>query len=392
MRPIPHTATALMLLVLAACGGAAPRSGGGSNSFGPANPTERSVPAPFTTHAVATLDEPWALAFLPDGRMLVTQKTGSLLLVTQAGAKAAIAGVPKVAYGGQGGLLDVALAPDWPRSHIVYLSYAEPRSSGRSLALARARFDPTAAGRPALADVRVIFRAGSDGEGEQFGGIVTFPPDGRSLFLTSGERQRKTPAQDPDQALGKILHLTLDGRPAPGNPVPNGNRVRAATWSTGHRNPYGLAFAPDGKLWEVEMGPQGGDELNLIDPGINYGWPKVSNGINYDGSPIPRHATRPDFRPPVLWWAPVISPSSLIFASGRQFPAWRGQALIGSLSAESLVRVAIGGDGQAREVARYAMGARIRGVREAPDGAIWIIEDGQGGRLLKLVPREIPHG
>lgn len=374
--------------------------------------------APFAVKEVAKFDVPWALAFLPDGRMLVTEKAGTIRIATQDGkVSAPIAGVPKVQFEGQGGLLDVKLSPTFAADRLVYITYAEPGSGGSSLALARGKLVGEA-----LEGVTVLWRQVPKGKGGQFGAIVTFAPDGGSLFLSSGERQRFTPAQDPNEALGKILHLTLDGKPSPGNPLagkrgaasvplfdppknsvqarsdpalmvelPGPNLAPAETFSSGHRNPYGLAFAPNGRLWSVEMGPNGGDELNLIEAGRNYGWPLVSNGDNYDGVPIPDHPTRPDLAAPRLWWNPVISPSSLIFYSGAMFPAWRGSAFIGGLSSKALIRVAIDAAGRAKEAERFDLDTRIRDVVQGPDGALWLLEDGgrgAEGRLFKLTPKK----
>ncbi len=350
--------------------------------------TVRNVPAttgranrtatkpPFARQTLATFSDPFAIAFLPDGSALVTEKAGKIKLRRADGSIAEITGVPKVLNDNQGGLLDIAPAPDFAKSKLVYISYSEPRPGGSSLALARGLFTGTA-----LVNLQVLWRAGSDGVGGQFGANIAFAPDGKSLYLSSGERQRFTPAQDPDQALGKILHLTLDGKPAPGNPTAAAGGVRGETWSSGHRNPYGLVFAPDGRLWEVEMGPKGGDELNLILPGKNYGWPIVSNGDNYSGKPIPDHPSRPDLEAPKLWWNPSISPGGMAYYSGAMFPAYRGSLLIGALSGESLIRVAIAGD-SAKVADQWDMGARIRDVAQAPDGAIWVLQD--DGKLVRL--------
>nr|WP_245708262.1 PQQ-dependent sugar dehydrogenase [Sphingomonas palmae] len=372
----------------------------GSNDPVPKNapaPTARNVPAttgranmPATPPPVAIaemgqFDAPFAIAFLPDASLLVTEKAGALKHRAADGRVTNVGGVPAVAGGGQGGLLDVAPAPDFASSRAVYLTYAEPRpNGGSSLALMRARLEGEQ-----LRDQRVIWRAGSDGPGGQFGAVIAFAPDGKSLFLTSGERQRFTPAQDPEQLLGKIVRLTLDGKAWPGNPMYKAGGARAMTWSSGHRNPYGLVFAPDGRLWEEEMGPRGGDELNLIEPGKNYGWPLVSNGDNYSGVEIPDHPSRPEFQAPVLWWNPVISPGGMIAYTGAMFPQYRGSLFITGLSSKSLVRVAVNG-AQARAAERWDMGERIRDVAQAPDGAIWVIQDGEkggGGKLLRLTPK-----
>ena len=197
---------------------------------------------------------------------------------------------------------------------------------------------------------------------------------------------RPKSAQDPAQTRGKLLRLNLDGSTPADNPQTEEGGVRGQTWTTGHRNPYGLAFAPNGKLWLHEMGPRGGDEFNLIEPGRNYGWPLVSNGDNYDGTPIPRHITRPEFAAPAVYWTPVIAPAGLVFYEGSMFPQWRGSALIGGLRVRSLVRVSFGTNGQPDEAERWNMGARIRDVAVAPDGAVWLIEDNNPGRLLRLTP------
>ena len=349
---------------------------------------------PFAITTLGQFNAPFALAFLPDGGLLVTEKGGTLKLRAADGAVATVGGVPAVEAGGQGGLLDVAVAPDFATSRMVYLSYAEPGAGGPALALARGTLaiKPVQCVRapcPPVATldrVAVIWRSGSNGPGGQFGATIAFAPDGRSLFLSSGERQRFSPAQDSAQALGKIVHLTLDGRAAPGNPMAAKGGVEAQTWSSGHRNPYGLVFAPDGRLWEEEMGPKGGDEVNLIEPGRNYGWPVVSNGDNYSGVPIPDHPSRPDLAAPSLWWNPSISPGGMIYYSGAMFPQYRGSLLIAALSGEALIRVAVdGATATAKE--QWDMGTRIRDVAQAPDGSIWLLEDGgrgAGGRLLRL--------
>ena len=308
--------------------------------------------APFVMTQVASFNLPWRLAFLPDGRMLVTEKVGPIWLVTQAGAKAPVSNVPAVLAQGQGGMFGIFLSPHYAADHMVYLTYAEPGDGGSSLALARATLT-LGAGGASLDGLKVIWRDGERGQGGQFGAQVAFAPDGKSLFMTVGDRQRFTPAQDPNQPLGKILHLTLDGKPAPGNPgagklgaqsvpvidpaknteaaktapvvrtytFPGPNLTPAEVWSTGHRTPYGLAIAPDGRLWEAEHGPRGGDELNLIEAGKNYGWPLVGYAPNYDGVPIPSPDTRPDLTKPVLYWTPVIAPGYLATSEDRRVAA-----------------------------------------------------------------------
>ncbi|MDB5681658.1 MAG: PQQ-dependent sugar dehydrogenase [Sphingomonas bacterium] len=339
-----------------------------------------SVP-PFKVATIGNFDEPFAMAFLPDGRLLVTEKAGRLKLRAANGSVVVIAGAPPVAKGGQGGLLDVAIAPDFAASKTVYLSYAEPGAEGSALALMRATLDERA---NTLTKTEVIWRSGMNGPGGQFGANILFSPDGRYLFLSSGERQRFTPAQDPKQALGKIMRLTLDGKAAPGNPMFAAGGVEAMTWSTGHRNPYGMVFTPDGRLWEEEMGPRGGDELNLILPGKNYGWPIVSNGDNYSGQPIPDHPSRPDIEAPKLWWNPSISPGGMIYYSGAMFPQLKGSLLICAMSDAGLMHVTLSGD-TASPAHFWDFGTRLRDIAQAPDGSIWLLED--GGKLVRLTPK-----
>jgi glucose/arabinose dehydrogenase len=341
---------------------------------------------PFVTKAIAEFDTPWAIAFLPDGRILVTEKPGRILLVTQAGEKIELANVPEVLASGQNGLLDIAAAPDFQTSSTVYFTYVEPDDGGR-LALSRATLSVSEDGA-ALADATVIWRQTPGGGGGQPGGIIAFNPQGTHLFLTVGDRMRPTSAQDPGQARGKLLRLNLDGTTPSDNPLVAQGGVQAETWTTGHRNSYGLAFAPDGRLWLHEMGPRGGDELNLIEQGRNYGWPIVSNGNEYSGVRIPDHDTRPEFAAPAVFWTPVIAPAGLAFYEAAMFPQWQGSALIGGLSVRSLVRIAFDVNGRPDEAERWNMGARIRDVAVAPDGAVWIIEDSNPGRLLRLTPKE----
>jgi glucose/arabinose dehydrogenase len=373
---------------------------------------------PFTMTPVATFNLPWRIAFLPDGRMLITEKVGALWLVTQQGARTPVANIPDVLYGGQGGMLGVYTSPHYASDHSIYLTYSEPGDGGSSLALARARLVIEKDGAR-LEGLEVIWRDGERGKGGQFGAAVAFAPDGQSLFLTSGDRQRMTPAQDPNQPLGKILHLTLDGKPAPDNPMagktgaptvdvidpphdtedaktaavvrtytfPGPNLTPAETWTMGHRTPYGLAFGPDGRLWELEHGPRGGDELNLIEPGKNYGWPLASYGINYNGVPIPTPDTRPDLTEPVIYWTPVIAPGNLIFYKGRMFRTWQGSALISGLATKSLSRIIFDGKGGAKPAERWDVGHRIRDVEVAPDGALWMLEDANPGALWRVTPK-----
>jgi glucose/arabinose dehydrogenase len=367
---------ALALILLATTAGAAPAAQApitGSRSF---------AARPFRTVEVARFESPWAMAFLPDGRMLVTEKAGRMLLLSGDGLRrTAIAGVPAVNAGGQGALGDVVPHPAFATNGLIYFSYSAP-GSPNAIVLARGKLVGGLEGAR-LDEVMTLYRAHPDRSGGHYAGRIAFSPDGH-LFFAMGERQKFTPAQEPDGVLGKIVRLTMDGKPAPGNPLA-ARGFDPAVWSYGHRNPLGLAFDGRGRLWEAEMGPRGGDEVNLILPGRNYGWPLVSNGDHYDGKPIPDHPTRPDLEAPKLSWNPSISPSSLLVYGGRLFPKWRGKALVGALSGEMLILVALGED-SAREEARYDMGKRIRAVDEGPDGAVYVLEDGKGARLLRLVP------
>ena len=372
---------------------------------------------PFVMTQVTTFNQPWRIAFLPDGRMLITEKPGPIWLVTQAGAKTQVANVPAVLFGGQGGMFGVFLSPHYATDNLVYLTYAESGDGGSSLALARARLS-IKGDAASLDGLQVIWRDGERGKGGQFGAQIAFAPDKKSLFLTVGDRQRFTPAQDPNQPLGKIRHLTLDGKPAPGNPnagkvgaasvpvidpasdteaaktapvvrtytFPGPNLTPSEVWSTGHRTNYGLAFAPDGRLWEAEMGPRGGDELNLIEPGKNYGWPLASYAVNYNGVPIPSPDTRPDLTKPVLYWTPVIAMGNLIFYKGKMFPQWNGSALLGGMGTKTLNRIIING-ANAKSAERWDVGHRIRDVEVGPDGALWLLEDANPGALFRVTPK-----
>lgn len=345
---------------------------------------------PFVTEEVAQFAEPWAMTFLPDGRLLVTEKAGTLVLYApEDGRRGEIAGVPEVAYGGQGGLGDVVLHPQFESNRIVYISYAEAGDGGSGAAVARGRLELDGDGG-ALRDLQVIWRQVPKVSGEgHYGHRIAFDREGK-LWITSGERQKFDPSQDMSSNLGKVIRLEEDGRVPADNPFAGQGEVASQVWSLGHRNPLGLAFDPEGRLWAHEMGPKGGDELNLIERGANYGYPLVSDGEHYDGRPIPDHSTNPDYRAPVISWTPVISPAGFVIYDGSLFPQWRGSGFIGGLSSQSLVRIEFDGE-QAREAERFPMQTRIREVEQGPDGALWLLEDGgrgAQGRLFRLAPGE----
>jgi len=391
-----------------------------------AGATKPEATIPFNMTTTTTFELPWRIAFLPDGRMLITEKIGPLWLVSATGEKiAAVGGTPAVYWQGQSGMLGVYVSPTYATDQNIYLTYSEPGDYGGGLALARAKLTitgPGGRGGPGarLSNFQVLWHQMPKGKGGQEGGAVAFAPDGQSLFLSVGDRQRFAPAQDPNQPVGKILHLTLDGKPAPGNPnagktgartislidppsdtetaktakvvstytFPAENLTPAETWTMGHRTPYGLAFSPTGELWEVEHGPRGGDELNLIEKGKNYGWPLVGEAPNYNGVPVPNPDTRPDLAKPVIYWVPVVAPGNLMFYRGTQtFPQWNGNGFISGMGTKSLNRFLVDGKGGAKMAERWDMGKRIRDVAEAPDGSLWLLEDANPGALIHVTPK-----
>jgi glucose/arabinose dehydrogenase len=378
---------AAALTLLAACGSA-------PSSTAAQPTTER----PFRVAAIARFSTPWAMDFLPGSgvRMtqsaLVSEKEGKLWLVnTATGTRQQVSGVPRVKVAGQGGLGDVVVHPDFAGNQRVYLTYVEAGpngTSGAALGYGHLLFTSAASrgatGGVQLEGFKTIWRQTPKVTGDgHFSHRIAFAPDG-TLFLTSGERQKMQPAQDIRGDLGKVIHLTAEGAAAPGNPWANQSGRTPMYWSMGHRNLLGIAFAPDGRLWSTEMGPQGGDELNLIVPGRNYGWPVASYGSHYEGANIPDDHRRRGFEEPKVWWNPSVSPGGLLIYSGDLFRGWKGDALIPALSGEALIRVGIDGD-TARKADHWPMGARIRAVDQGPRGEIYLLED--EGRLLRLEPR-----
>jgi len=386
MRLAPSFSAIASALLLAAC------SGGSGDGVGTANANATEAPGgsaaagrPFRIEPIGTFNQPWAMASLWNGAMLITQRGGELKFRTADGALLDVAGVPRVDAGGQGGLGDIVLHPNFRQNAMVYLSWVES-GEGPTLGavVGRARFIRTEDGA-GLHGLEVIWRQSPKVTGRgHFGHRLAFGPDGL-LYITNGDRQKFEPAQDQAQHLGKIVRLRDDGSTPPDNPWASRGGITAQLWTTGHRNPLGLAFDSSGRLWEHEMGPEGGDEFNLIERGANYGYPIVSNGSHYGGRDIPDHSTRPEFRAPLISWNPSVSPAGLMIYSGRLFPQWRGDAFMGALSGQSLLRIDLDG-ARARQGDRWPMGARIREVEEGPDGAIYLLEDGPSGRLLRLTP------
>ena len=339
----------------------------------------------FAISNIAKFDHPWAIEFLPNERILLTEMRGSLKLLDNKGVFLdEVKGVPEVAFGGQGGLGDIALHPAFEKNRLVYLSYAEAGPGNTSgAAVAKATLHNNQNGFQ-LTGLEVIWRQYPKVTGKgHFGHRLVFGPEGY-LWISSGERQKFDPSQDMESNLGKMVRLNADGSQPTDNPF-SGGPVQRQIWSLGHRNPLGVAFDDLDNLWVVEMGPKGGDELNLVNRKANFGYPIVSNGDHYSGADIPDHDTRPEFDAPKITWTPVISPSSMLFYTGEEFPDWRGSLLIGGLSSRALIRVTLSNE-EAREAERFGMNKRIRDVEQGPDGAIWLLEDGRrgSGQLMKL--------
>lgn len=346
----------------------------------------------FITTEVTKFSSPWAMTFLPDGRLLITEMAGVLHLYDLASnTTGEITGVPDIVHVAQGGLGDVVLHPQYDTNQLVYISFVEQGDDALlGGAVARAKLVLDEQGGGSLDALEVIWRQSPKKSGDgHFGYRIAFDDDGM-LWISSSERKEFDPAQAMDSNLGKIVRLNDDGSLPEDNPFAEQGDIAAQVWSLGHRNILGMAFDVNGQLWAHEMGPKGGDELNRIERGMNYGYPIVSNGNHYDDTVIPDHATRPEFQAPVITWNPVISPAGLMFYDADLFSAWKGNAFIGGLSSKSLVRVAFDGEA-ASEVQRFDMQRRIREVEQRPDGAIWLLEDGTrdgGGWLLKLTPED----
>jgi len=378
-----HFSGKWLLLIFVAAAAVSLVSRYGMSVDGPRNTKAGTI----KVETVATgLSHPWGLAFLPDGRMLVTERSGTLRLVSKDGKLSPpLSGVPKVVVAGQGGLLDVAIHPDFKSNSLAYLTYSEPGEGGAGTAVARGKL-----GESGLDGVEVIFRQEPKvGGGNHFGSRLVFAPDGK-LFVTLGERFTFTPAQDLTNDLGKIVRINPDGSEPKDNPFVGRTDARPEIWSYGHRNPQGAAIHPEtGKLWETEFGPMGGDELNIPQAGANYGWPVVSWGSHYTGEDIPDPPTHPEFADAIYHWNPVISPSGITFYTADAIPAWKGNLLIAALSGQAIVRLTLDGEKVVDEE-RIPMGARIRDVVQGPDGAVYALTDEGNGEILRLTLENSP--
>jgi glucose/arabinose dehydrogenase len=393
--PAPHASAQADAVGAGASSGGAPVETGRPNApdqkpaFAGQTRAPAVAPTPVkVTTEVEGLDRPWALEFLPDGRMLVTEKPGTLRIVAKGADGIEVGGVPKVDARGQGGLLDVALSPAFADDRMIYFSFSEPRDDGNGTSLARARLVEEN-GNARLEDVQVLFRQMPSWQSTMhFGSRIVFTPDGK-LFLTMGERSLPEPrvqAQDLASDLGKVVRLNPDGSVPDDNPFVGRDDARPEIWSYGHRNVQSATLDGDGRLWTVEHGPKGGDELNRPEAGKNYGWPVITYGIDYSGKPIGQGITAKEgMEQPVYYWDPVIAPSGMAFYDGQMFPEWRGSMLIGGLVGHGIVRVVLEGDRVAGEE-RIDLDARIRDVKVGPDGAVYAVTDGESGRILRITP------
>ena len=338
---------------------------------------------------VSQFNSPWAMSFINNDNLLVTTKAGKLWLVSTSGEPSLVSGVPKVFIGGQGGLGDVVIHPNFIKNRLVYISYINSDNAGETRYASVIRGTLENSDKPQLNNIETIWKQTPPQAGKgHFSHRIAFGLDGTQhtgkIFITSGDRQEQTPAQQWDKALGKIIRLNEDGTIPKDNPFQDKGDLAKTFWTVGHRNALGIAFAKDGQLWAHEMGPRHGDELNLIVAGENYGWPIVSEGNHYSGARIPVHETRPEFMAPKLYWVPTMAPSGLVFYEGDEFSEWNGNAFIGGLKSKALVRIGFD-DGEPFEAERFSWAKRVRDVEMDHDGAIWVIEDGPNGRLIKFI-------
>lgn len=360
-----------------------------------AGTADGSGDASYQVTAMGEFDEPWAIEFAPGTNMLfVTEKAGTLKVMDAAnGEVGTVGGAPEVAYGGQGGFGDIAFLPSEARGDLygrtIYLSWAEMGDEGegdatRGAVVGRGTLACSGVDDCTVVGLEVIWRQAPKVTGRgHYSHRITFSPDEEYMFIASGDRQKLEPAQDLSNTLGSIVRLNLDGTPAEGNPFADQGGTTAEIWSYGHRNILGMDWDAQGRLWDIEHGPAGGDELNLVQREANYGWPTRSYGNHYNGDPITDHSEDDGFTKPAAHWTPVIAPGDMIIYSGEMFGRWQGDALIAGLSSQALIRVDIDGD-TATEAARYEMENRLRSVEQGPDGSIWVAEDGDGGRVLRL--------
>ena len=351
--------------------------------------TFRSEAGPIAVDTVASgLAHPWALAFLPDGRMLVTERPGRLRIVTPDGKKSPpVSGLPPLRAAGQGGLLDVVLDRGFANNRTVYFCFAEEYRGGGRTALARAALD--AGETPRLTDVRVIFRQeGPPSSSRHFGCRIVQARDG-NLFLTMGDHgSHPREAQNLGNHIGKIVRIRPDGSAPDDNPFIGRAGAMTQIWSYGHRNAQGAALHPEtGKLWEHEHGPRGGDEVNIPEAGKNYGWPVIGYGIDYSGLKIHEAKSKPGMEQPVTYWVPSIAPSGMAFYTGDLFPKWKGNLFVGALAGSILVRLELDGEKVVKEERLLReLGERIRDVRQGPDGALYLLTDASDGRILRVSP------
>ncbi|WP_375464840.1 PQQ-dependent sugar dehydrogenase [uncultured Methylobacterium sp.] len=368
-----------------------------NTTYAPLLPNQTRAPRPAeaarvdVATMVTGLASPWAMEFLPDGRMIVTEKAGTIRIVARDGTPGpAVAGVPKVDARGQGGLLDIALSPDFAADRTLYVSYAEPREGGNGTTVARAKLAEDGRGGGRLEAVKVIFRQVPTYAGDKHFGSRLVPNADGTLYVTVGERSdavTRVQAQDLGSGLGKVFRIDADGNAPKDNPFFGSDKARPEIWSYGHRNVQAAALDGQGRLWTVEHGPRGGDELNRPRPGLNYGWPVASYGIEYSGAKLGAGLTQaPGTVQPVYYWDPVIGPCGMALYTGGLFPAWKDAFLVGGLVSGGIVVLRRDGDTVVTEE-RVPLDARIRDVRVGPDGAVYAVTDGPDGRILKLTPK-----